>query len=456
MPRAKIWVTLALCAATAAPATAQKPDLVLIVTDDLDARTARLMPRVQSLVAGQGVSFERAYVTNPLCAPSRASILTGQYAHNHGVLTNQTASGGFAKFRRSEPVALPTWLRAAGYHTVLLGKYLNGYPSSREPGHVAPGWSEWFALFGGYHFYKYFVNHDGDVLHYGRAAADYETDVLAARLEGVIRGAGTEPLFLYLAPSAPHHPARPARRHESALPDAKAPRPPSWLEPDVSDKPAWVRGEPASPEAGGRIDQIERRRRQSLLAVDELLDALFLALQKTGRLPNTYVVFTSDNGFQLGEHRQVGKGTPYEEAIRVPLYVRGPGVPVARTRDEAVLNIDLAPTLAGLAGAKPAIAVDGVSFARLLGADPGSGAWRRDFLVEHWSEDPGDIPSFTALRSGSLCYVEYATGEREYYDLAQDPYQLQNRSATTPLATLKPLADRLGRLRTCKAESCRE
>jgi len=447
-----------------APAARARPSIVVIVADDLDARSVERMPRVAALLAEQGVRFDDSFATLPLCAPSRVSLLTGRYAHNHGVRHNGGDGGGFAELRRGggEAATVATWLKAAGYRTALLGKYLNGYPSG-DPGYVARGWDEWHAVYsdqGSNTYFGYSVSENGHATTRGTAAADYETDVLAAKAAELIArwSADERPFFLYVAPPAPHLPAIPAPRHASALEGVQAPRVPSFDEEDVSDKPAWVR-------QAGRLrrrqqtalDEQYRRRLQSLLALDDLVETVIAELARRGRLDGTYVFFTSDNGFFQGEHRILqGKAAAYEESVRVPLIVRGPGLPAGARRPHLVANIDLAPTLAEIAGATvPGDLVDGRSLAPLLGREPpAEDAWRRELLLDLWPEGDAGVPEYHALRTRDRLYVEYATGERELYDLAADPYQLLNLYG--PGRTEIPsLAARLAALKACAGRACR-
>jgi N-acetylglucosamine-6-sulfatase len=272
------------------------------------------------------------------------------------------------------------------------------------------------------------------------------------------RTAGSStPFFLYLAPRAPHTPATPALRHEDQFAAAMAPRPPSFNEEDVSDKPGWIRSKPPlSPDQIAEIDQLYRKRLQSMLAVDEMLDAIIGALQAVGRLENTYIMFTSDNGFELGEHRvDTGKRTAYEGSIRVPLIVRGPGVPAARVIDNLAVNIDLAPTAAELAGAPVPDFVDGRSLVPLLNGSLSPADWRRAFLVEYWPEEGDEVSKFQALRTEDGIYVEYQTGERELYELLSDPDELESRYATADPGLVAQLSARMAELRRCAGANCR-
>jgi arylsulfatase A-like enzyme len=477
------------------------PNIVLINTDDLDARSVACMPNVQSLLARQGVTFANAFVTTPLCCPSRASLLRGQYAHSHGVLSNTGDNGGFPAFYRlgDEDSTVATWLQDAGYRTALLGKYLNRYPKGAAESYVPPGWDEWSAFTsgdddeGGSYYSDYALNQDGTIVRYGQQPSDYSTDVLAARATDFVdrAAAAGDPFFLYIAPYAPHGPSTPASRHTGAFADVRAPRVPSFAEADVSDKPAWVQALPAlNDDQIALIDDRYQRRLRSLLAVDEMVASLVETLGADGVLDNTYIVFTSDNGYQLGEHRiPLGKQAPYDESIRVPLIVRGPGVAAGAVVASIALNVDLAPTFAELANASPADFVDGRSLVPLLDGDPPA-EWRHGFLVERYDRTrpdqwgapgpvpvdaargdrdalereegdaitdvaPIDSPPYLALRTERYLYVEYASGERELYDMQTDPYQLENLAATADPALLAALAANLDHLRLCAGADCR-
>ena len=237
------------------------PNIVFVVADDLDARSFAFMPRVKGLVGDRGITFTSAYVSVPVCCPSRASILTGMYGHNHGVLFNGPPNGGFETFHDSgeEGSTLATWLKAQGYRTAMIGKYLNGYPSGGDPDYVPPGWDEWFGIdskLTSDTYFNYEVNDNGHLISFGDAADDYETDVLERHAVDFLRRAvadASRPFLLYLATSAPHVSAIPAPRHAAAYPDAFAPRVPSFNEDDVSDKPEWVREmDPLSPRENPR------------------------------------------------------------------------------------------------------------------------------------------------------------------------------------------------------------
>ena len=440
----------------AAPA---KPSIVLILTDDQDASLTRYMPNLKAL-ARQGATLTRAYYNDPLCGPSRATILTGLYDHNTGVEANDHRLFYKAGLPRRTPAV---WLHAAGYRTGFVGKYLNEYPAPAPATYVPPGWDYWVARLGetteetwlSSTEFDYDLNDNGTVVHHGSAPSDYATDVYRDKAVGFIKRATADgvPFLLELATHAPHWPATPAPRDADLFPTLQAPRGPSFDEADVSDKPAYVRALPLFDPA--KVDAKYRLRARSVQAVDDALKAITDALAASGRLASTYVVFTSDNGFELGPHRIRGeKSTPYEETIRMPLYVRGPDIPGGLVLQHMVGNVDLAPTLAAWAGAAAPSDLDGRSFAPLLrpGA-PGPEAWRRAYPLNQLSRQ--GIPSWRGVRTRRYTYVEYATGEKELYDNRTDPYQLQNIATSANPALLATLAQRTAALAACKGDGCR-
>lgn len=437
-----------------------RPNIVLIVTDDQDAGSIAYMPQVTALLADRGTTFADFFVTDPLCCPSRASILRGQYAHNHQVLKNEAPLGGFQRFHDlgHESSTIATWLKAVGYRTAFFGKYLNGYPGEQKT-YVPPGWDEWAAVLDWTFYFDYRINENGRIVSYGSRPEDYQTDVLTRKVSDYVQqAAGGRPFFIYLAPVAPHAPSTPAPRHRHQFAGVKVPRPPSFNEADVSDKPGWVRGRGRlNPNEIVWMDRLYRKRLRSLLAVDEMLAGLIGALTRAGTLERTYILFTSDNGYHLGQHRlSHGKGTAYEEDIHVPLIVRGPGVPSGQVLEHFALNIDLAPTIAELAGTPAPTFIDGRSLVTLLGGNPPVRAdWRQAFLVESFADPAGTTPGFQALRTREYHYVEYVTGERELYDLRADPHELESLHATADATLLTQLASALAALRRCAGASCR-
>jgi N-acetylglucosamine-6-sulfatase len=455
---------------------APPPNIVFILTDDMTFNDLKVMANVKTLLADKGVSFANFFVTNSLCCPSRASILRGQFVHNHKVDYNQE---GFKRFHEygHESSTIATWLKQVGYTTALMGKYLNGYALKHQENYVPPGWDEWDSPIDrkAYREFNYLLNENGKIVTYGQSPDDYLTDVLSRKATAFIQRAAVKksPFFLYLATYAPHQPATAAPRHENLYAGIKAPRTPSFDERDVSAKPAFIRDLPhLNSDVLQKIDDLYRKRLQSLRAVDELVYAVVETLKKTARLNNTYIVFTSDNGFHLGQHRLPwGKQTAYDEDIRVPLVIRGPGIAAGQTRGELGLETDLAPTFAEWAGALAPSFVDGRSLVPLLRRHPSSiGSWRNGVLIEH---TPGTepfmsraekllligkaaLPKYSAIRSQSHLYVEYTTGEREFYDLAKDPAELNNIYEKTDPGLIRRFASWLANMKYCLGAVCRE
>jgi N-acetylglucosamine-6-sulfatase len=441
------------------PATAAervvRPNLVLVVTDDLDVPTALEMPRLPDLMANQGLSFTRAYAAQPLCGPSRVSILTGMYSHNHGVVDNEPPRYGFPAFRRLEPTSLAPWLKSAGYRTALVGKYMNGYAWGTGNDYVPPGWDEWhghLAAIEDGRYFDYWMNHNGNVVRYGSRQEDYSADVETKLALEFVRGSAgrPEPLFLYLAPQAPHTPAKYAERFGSEFRYARAPRVASFNLGHVADKPSWVRQLPLLGEREIALaDNLQRFRLRSLRAVEDQLQHVLTALHETGRLDNTYLFFTSDNGLLMGQHRAVvRKGNAYEESIGIPLIVRGPGVPVGRT-DAFAMTIDLAPTLLELAGVRLPDTIDGRSLVPLLRGRPPA-SWRSDVLIDNFG-----IGHSRTLRTDDWMYNHQDTDEFELYDMRRDPHQIRNLYRTAEPALLEALKRRLATLAACRGHSCR-
>lgn len=457
------------------PFTPPQPNIVFVLTDDLSTDLLPYMPNVRRLAA-RGTSFSNYFVTDSLCCPSRASILTGMYPHDTGIFRNTGADGGFLAFhaRGLEQETYATNLQGVGYRTALMGKYLNQYAPERirtaagRP-YVPPGWTDWTVTGNGYRGFGYRLARTVRVVRHGFAARDYLTNVLGREGIGFMREAVAEgsPFMLNLWTFAPHSPAIPAPRDANRFPWLTAPRDASFDEADMSDKPAWLRDHrPLTEAEQARIDETFRDRVRAVQAVDRTIGRLQRRLRALRIARNTYVVFSSDNGFHLGQHRLTpGKLTAYDPDVRVPLIVAGPGVPAGQTVDAMTENVDLCPTFAELAGAPAPPNADGHSLVPFLEGGSAAAAaaadWRDAVLVEHHGNvatfgDPdappagsGNPPSYEALRSKDALYVEYADGERELYDLARDPFQLDNLAATAPPERLAQLSGRLAGMANC-------
>jgi arylsulfatase A-like enzyme len=450
-----------------------RPNIVFILSDDEDLALHEFMPKTKALLHQQGTTFSNYFVTFSLCCPSRSTTLTGEYPHNTKVESNQLPTGGFERAFSVglEKSTIATWLHAAGYHTMLAGKYLNGYGAPATtvttPTYVPPGWDEWYGGVGGapYQDFRYQLNENGRLVRYAASPQDYLTDVIARKAVATIRTAvaARKPFFLYLAPFTPHAPATPAPRHEALFANSRLPRTPSFNEQDVSDKPAKIRnlGRLGPPKVN-RLEALYRKRLQSLQAIDDLVETIINALQATGQLNNTYIVYASDNGFHMGQHRLMqGKTYAYEEDVRVPFVIRGPGVPAGKSVSAMVLNNDLAPSFAEMAGVSPPATVDGRSFLPLL-RDP-TIPWRQSFMVElrgaqaeEGEEDPGGPPGgYNAIRTSAYTYIEWAGGEREFYDLAKDPFELTSTAKSANASLISALSTRLAALAKCVGAECK-
>ncbi|MEX0832313.1 MAG: sulfatase [Actinomycetota bacterium] len=421
------------------PACAPSPDrphIVVILTDDQSAdslpHTPPAMPYLQGRMedpSDHWIQFTNAYVNTPLCCPSRASILSGQYSHHTGVRFNPAGH----LFDSSSTMA--TWLQGAGYHTGFFGKYLNRYPFGLEP-FVPAGWDRWIArAHGGLLslYYNYTLIEDGRAVQYGGAPSDYITDVLADKAVQFIESAPADrPFLLYFSPTAPHAPWVPSPLHENEVNRFTNDLPsPAFNERGSLDRPLWVT---SRRELSSRMEKrlVEERARQfsSLLGVDDAIRTIVTALERRGELDNTVIVFLSDNGYSFGEHRWIGKRCAYDVCTKTPLVVRFPGQQSARIH-ETVSNVDIAPTLAQLAGVIPTTEVDGESLVPLI---EGKTSERKPGELIEWVGDV-NVPAYWAIRTEDFLYVELATGERELYDVGgllgpADPFELDNRAST--------------------------
>jgi arylsulfatase A-like enzyme len=507
----------------AASAVASAPNIITIMLDDLDeasltdllANRGRLdaahavgwIPNIASLIAG-GTRFTNSFVVNAVCCPSRASYLSGQYVQNHGVRT--VAKGisywmtGDAAGGEQETIA--TWLQRAGYYTGHLGKYLNGYGYFTPRTYVPPGYHDWQALLdpGTYRVYNYSINDNGAVVTYGADEDDYQTDVLRKRAKQFLQdhaaGAQAErPFYLTLTPIAPHIEViptdapmddyrhhfyeliRPAPRHLHLVDgdDANG-EVPSYIDKasfneDNADKLAWFRALPAIDDATRAARDLQYKHRlASILAVDELIGEVMATLGSLGKLDQTLIVFTADNGYHFGEHRLSSKLVAFDESIRVPLAIRGPGITAGATSTRPVLNIDLAPTYVALSGAAAGRVVDGRSLIPLL-QSPAASWSREQFLVDHYDENMDSVlevdlspPTYKAVRrlSGAEDRIYVSWRERfeqfpdlvtyrEHYDLAADPLQLTNTAGHLTVPQRLAFDNLIRSFEACAGQGCR-
>jgi arylsulfatase A-like enzyme len=461
--------------ANAAPARttqAQRPNVLILETDDQTLAEMEVLPNVRRLIGDEGVTFDNNFDSFSLCCPSRATLLTGQYSHNNGVRGNAPPEGGYYKLDSTNTLAV--WLQKAGYYTMHVGKYLNGY-GTRNPTEIPPGWSDWHGSVdpSTYRYYNYTLNENGTLTTYCARpqASCYQTDVYRDKANGLIRArAGQGPWFMWVAFLANHSggpreagdPAGqntpvPAPRYKDRLKGTPLPQPPNFNEADVSDKPQTIQRRPLLNQRWiAAVQENWQQRRETLMAVDDAVASIVETLRATGQLDNTLILFTSDNGFFHGEHRvRAGKVLLYEPSIRVPLLMRWTGnrtLPRAVHRKQLTMNVDYAETILGAIGetARPERVEDGVNLLRL---------WRdgglelgRDLLIDN---SPGG-GHFDAIRSRNYLYAEYANGDRELYDLRRDPYELTSEHANPAYDGIKAdLAARLHRLVTCAGATCR-
>jgi N-acetylglucosamine-6-sulfatase len=414
----------------------RRPSIVLILTDDQRWDTLWSMPVVRRLLVDHGVTFANAFVTNSDCCPSRSTILTGNYSHTTGIYVNRPPHGGAVDFRRygDDRSTIATWLHAAGYHTGLIGKYLNGYHGR----YIPPGWDTWDAFDWGFHYYGFrlYENDHPRACHGRRKCAVsypprfYSTNVLAGKAVRFIRRAPpSRPLFLYYAPFAPHLPATPEHRYVGAFSNLP-PYHPANLNRVTASQPAWLRRTPDLRRRGlSFVRRFRRRQYETLISVDNAVRRIVAALRRTGRLHSTMIVFASDNGVEWGSHRfpAAVKRTPYDESIRIPLVVRyDPWTSTPRVDHHLILNTDWAPTWAALAHV-PDPGTEGLSFLPLLHARRGRVRWRDGFLVEGWDKHPATAdPSYCGVRARRFMYTEYGDGSQELYDTRTDPGELHN------------------------------
>jgi N-acetylglucosamine-6-sulfatase len=515
--------------AQARPVTAARdgrPNILVVMTDDQALADVKLMPNVKRLLAEQGTTFADAVDSYPLCCPARATFITGQYAHNHDVQGNFFPYGWYGMKDRGN--TLPAWLQGAGYKTALVGKWLNGYGARDAHGEVPKGFDTWRGLLdvSAYDYFNFVMNRDGKLKTWGDAvfarklvqfakievtkqkhpgipnlvrqlqdvfgpapysywgaerAEDYSPDVTGRITENLVsREKGSKkPFFIWWAPAASHREdvatslmgrpgrdPRPPPRYAKKSGGYKLPRPPSFNEPDVGDKPSSLQeGAPALSEA--QIAQLQldyEGRAGSLLAVDDHVKKLVRVLKQTNQLKNTTIVFVSDNGWLQGEHRVPGdKYLPYEESLRVPFIMRGPGVPAGRVVHGQVANIDFAPTLVDVAGARAGRKMDGVSLMPTV-RDPSRRPDRAIGLEALYRLfGPGDFGRFnawdrpyTGVRTDRYTYVVYTeTAEKELYDRKKDPHELRNLAGEPGhAAVLARLEAKLRKLRSCQGAAC--
>ncbi len=520
-------ITVALAAtAQARPDSAARdgrPNILVVMTDDMSLADLELMPNVQRLLVRKGTTFTNAVDSFPLCCPARATFITGQYAHNHGVEGNFAPFGWYGMKKRGN--ILPAWLDDAGYTTALIGKWLNGYGARDAHGEVPKGFDIWRGLLdvSAYDYFNFVMNIDGRLRSWGDAEfamnlvkfaiiqvddqpdslasivakleelfgprpftywgaekrRDYSPDVTGRITKDLVRAErkSDDPFFIWWAPAAPHREdvastlmgrpgpdPRPPPRYAKRSTRYTLPRPPNFNEADTTDKSAnfQEKAQPLSEEDIAQLELDYQGRIGSLLAVDDHVAKLVKTLRRTDQLDNTTIMFVSDNGWLHGEHRIPGdKFLPYEESLRVPLVMRGPGIPKGQSIDRQVGNIDFAPTLVDIANATAGRTMDGISLVPAI-QDPKRLPKRAIELEALRPLFVGDIPvngwdrPYTGVRTERYTYVVWTdTGEIEFYDRKTDPYQLENRADdATYAAVMQRLAAKLRRLKDCEGAAC--
>jgi N-acetylglucosamine-6-sulfatase len=469
------------------------------------------MPNVQSLIAAQGTTFNEAYVSFPLCCPSRATMMSGLYMHNHGVRGNFPPNGGWLKYGPHEANDLPVWLQGDGYYNVHIGKYMNGYSVQDGVLPVPPGWNEWYgkvsedALYFDYQLIeKTSSSATPHITFYGAQTSDYQTDVFADRATDFVDDLNPttqEPFWLNLWFNSPHGPFDPAPRDLFRLAGAPLPSLPAFNEKDMQDKPKWLRKQTRYRLSRKRIKLIDnerRRQEEQLISVDQGVGELVQALKNKGILDDTYIIFSSDNGFFRGEHRiDSGKYLPYDPSSRVPLLIRGPGIPHGAVSNELVWNGDIPQTIDQIASGSENAAADGRSLlpyavdpARrstrpvLLEGDTGPGGTGAESAqtsaararearvgvdgkrgVNNLEQEPDAIksavnidraPAYRSIRTARYEYTIYANGQTELYDMLRDPAQLHSLALDPRYRYVRKwLYSQLVPLSTCAAAACR-
>jgi N-acetylglucosamine-6-sulfatase len=457
---------------------------VFILTDDLSWNliNAEWAPHIVAL-EHQGETFSNYFVADSLCCPSRSTIFTGLFPHDTHVVTNVGSTGGYTKFQQEglDQKTFALALHDDGYSTSMLGKYLNGYGDpkmTKATAPVPPGWSDWHVSNStGYAEFNYYLNDNGTYDYY-TGQNKYGVDVINADAQSFIKQNASKPFMVEAATFAPHAPYTPAPRNANDFPGLTEPRDPSFNAQNINP-PAWLgqRRELGTKQVTN-IDNIFRKRAQAVESVDKLLADVESTLAAEHLTQSTYIVFSSDNGYHLGQHRlDRGKQTAFDTDIHVPLIVAGPGVPSNRVVSQVVQNVDLYPTFVQLAGRTPPASVEGRSLVPLLHPTGGSPDWRTVALVEHHggNTDPSDPDfegggsdptTYEAIRisaqhlagfSGPVdgVYVEYQDkqDELEYYDITHDPYELDNIADRLTSAQKTELHKVLTGLRDCHSGS---
>jgi N-acetylglucosamine-6-sulfatase len=437
--------------------TPQKPNIIFVLTDDQFPGTEDMMPGLKNDITNEGVTFSNMVSTFPLCCPARATIQRGQYSHNTKIYGNSPPAGGWVKFRDRDlhRSTMATWLNQAGYQTGLFGKYMNNYTDRFIP----PGWDHWYA-WNGINEGWTALNDQGtqkslDWQEADSLVADEALEFLSNRLKS------EAPVFAFVNFGAMHYPYFYAQVDADKFAGETVPRTPAFNEEDVSDKPKYIRKQPKlSSSDTYELDTAYQNGLRSLMRVDRFIENASELLRREHEMDETYFVFYTDNGVHLGQHRLMpGKLEPYEEDVNFPLIVRGPGIPHGVVKSELVGNHDIAPTLADMGGADVPDFVDGRSFLPL--ATGTATVWPRTAILSEREENAEPPNTWDMLRMSNKVFVRHENGQREYYDLAADPYELHNAfqlddpNKTPPAPdspTRKYYEQRLNALYNCKGQ----
>jgi N-acetylglucosamine-6-sulfatase len=485
-------------------AASSKPNVIMFTTDDQTVRDMAVMPKTQALIGNSGATFLHAYASDPLCCPSRVTVQTGEYAHNTGVLGNTPPQGGYSSFNDKND--LPVWLQAGGYRTIHIGKMPNGFgdPSVGGPNYVPPGWGpfaggtgpaskgEFYGFIGPPSSYTAFTLDENGV-DKPYTADDYSTDVYADlavdRIDNHLSHFPNDPLYMQVQFFAPHDPATPAPKYANAFATAPLPIDASFNEKNVKDKPAWIkRIKRFGPGLIAKIQTRYQHRLETLLSVDDAIEKIVNDLQSHGALGNTYLIFTSDQGFMQGQHRlHQGKFVPYDPSVQVPLEIRGPGIPAGSQPRSLVWNGDITSTILQMTGASPNLPQDGQSMLPLAQDpakkstrpilfetgppgttfEPGTGTaaaaghkvstYVKNTDLDHTAQLARAIvaPRYRAIRTGRYLLSKYSDGGREMYDVSQDPLMLNSVWKDGRYAPVKKfLLKRLAKLVHCSGPAC--
>lgn len=442
------------------------PNIILVVVDDQIIRSLEVLPTIRSQLIEKGTTLSNSFCTSPLCAPARASIFTGKYLHNI-----QKPNDVYLRFLNQwdNDNTLAIILKNAGYRTIMIGKYIN-YFATASYAPPPPGWDEWYAFTGKPGYYDYDLSENREVVHYGNKPQDYATDVLARKAYDFIERnkAHTQPIFMYIATYAPHAPRTPAPRHIGKFSHLKIMKPD--YEQDISAKPQWVHEDrriypidppPQAQGEKGNLARSQNKGLESLLAVDEMIEQIITRLDDAGKLENTFIFYFADNGDDLSRHiKATGKLLPYEEGIRTPIIIRGPGTAPASKREHPVSTVDILPTAAVLAGLPEPHFADGRSLLPILSQHPiPLSKWRKAALVEvagreKWYRKVYP-PAYRLLRAHGFKYIEYETGEKEFYDLIEDPEEFSNIYDRLSRQQKKDLSMQLQRMSQAHGKECR-